>query len=80
LPGVVFEPGSPVDGPIPKDKTHFALVLPWAAVLSIALLIIGCGSGNSNSSALTGAQAQASLRQFPTASAKLLAAHSALLR
>ena len=44
---------------MPKDKSHFAFVLPLAAILSIALLIVGCGSGNSSSSALTEAQAQA---------------------
>jgi len=44
---------------MPKDKSHFAFVLPLAAILSIALMIVGCGSGNSSSSALTEAQAQA---------------------
>jgi hypothetical protein len=44
---------------MPKDKPHFALFLSWAAVLSIALLMVGCGSSDSNSSALTEVQAQA---------------------
>ena len=44
---------------MPKHKLHFALVFSWDAILSIALLIVGCGSDNAHSSALTQVQAQA---------------------